>query len=349
MARSIWTGYLSFGLVVLPVGLYSGIEQRDLRFHQFEKGTSKRVRYKRVAEDTDREVPFEKIVKGLETASGDYVMLSQEELAAAEPGKSKTIEIGDFVALDEIDPIYFEKSYYLAPRDKDAGKPYALLREAMALAGRVGVATFVMRGRQYLCAIRPSEDVLVLETMYYADEVRDPRTALDKLPDKIDFDEREIKVASSLIEAMTVPWEPQRYHDAYREAVVAIAKAKEDGQEIETVAPTKAESKVVDLTAALERSIAAAKERRAAAGGGGASSNGSKADGAAPAVESKAAKASSTAGKDAAGGVEDLADLSRDELYERAQRLKIPGRSKMSRDDLAGAVARAEEGTRVAS
>jgi len=362
MARSIWTGYLSFGLVVLPVGLYSGIEQRDLRFHQFEKGTTKRVRYKRVAEDTDREVPYDKIVKGLETASGDYVMLSQEELASAEPGKTKTIEIGDFVALSEIDPIYFEKSYYLAPRDKDAGKPYALLREAMSKAGRVGVATFVMRGRQYLCAIRPSEDVLVLETMYYADEVRDPKTALDKLPDKIDFDEREIKVASSLIEAMTVSWEPQRYHDAYREAVIAIAKAKEEGQEIETVAPTKADSKVVDLTAALERSIAAAKERRAAGGSGGSSaggsgsgsavSNRSSADsgskGSGAKARSDAAKGSSGA-KAAASSADDLSDLSRDELYERAQKLKIPGRSKMSREDLAEAVARAEEGARVAS
>lgn len=339
MARSIWTGYLSFGLVVLPVGVYSSIEQRDLRFHQFEQGTTNRVRYKRVAEDTDREVPYEKIVKGMETSSGDYVMLTSDELSSAEPGKSKTIEIGDFVALDEIDPVYFEKSYYLSPRDKDAGKPYALLRESMARAGRVGIATFVMRGRQYLAAIRPSEDVLVLETLYYADEVRDPRSALDKLPDKVDFDEREIKVASSLIEAMTVEWEPERYHDSYREAVLEMVKAKEEGKEVEKPAPTKADSKVVDLTAALERSIAAAKQRREDADSGG-SSDGAR----------KASKQSSAAKKPSPSrAADDLAELSRDELYERAQSLKIPGRSKMSRDDLAAAVSRAEEGARAAS
>ena len=333
MARAIWTGYLSFGLVVLPVGLFSAIEQRDMRFNQFERGTGKRVKYKRVAEDTDREVPYEKIVKGLETASGDYVMLTPQELASVEPGKSKTIEIGDFVSLDEIDPIYFEKSYYLAPKDKDAGKPYALLLQAMQDAERVGIAMFVMRGRQYLAAIRPSDDVLVLETLYYADEVRDPKTSLDRLPEQVDLSSREIGVAKSLIEQMTVPWEPDRYKDAYREAVLDLAKAKEDGKEV-TVAPVKKEdTKVVDLTAALERSIAAAKEKR---------------DGA-KAKPEPAAKSSAAAGTGTGPGADELADMSREDLYARAQKLKIPGRSKMSRDDLADAVADAESETRAAS
>ena len=333
MARAIWTGYLSFGLVVLPVGLFSAIEQRDMRFNQFERETGKRVKYKRVAEDTDREVPYEKIVKGLETASGDYVMLTPQELASVEPGKSKTIEIGDFVSLDEIDPIYFEKSYYLAPKDKDAGKPYALLLQAMQDAERVGIAMFVMRGRQYLAAIRPSDDVLVLETLYYADEVRDPKTSLDRLPEQVDLSSREIGVAKSLIEQMTVPWEPDRYKDAYRKAVLDLAKAKEDGKEV-TVAPVKKEdTKVVDLTAALERSIAAAKEKR---------------DGA-KAKPEPAAESSAAAGKGTGPGAEELADMSREDLYARAQKLKIPGRSKMSRDDLADAVADAESETRAAS
>jgi len=333
MARAIWTGYLSFGLVVLPVGLFSAIEQRDMRFNQFERETGKRVKYKRVAEDTDREVPYEKIVKGLETASGDYVMLTPQELASVEPGKSKTIEIGDFVSLDEIDPIYFEKSYYLAPKDKDAGKPYALLLQAMQDAERVGIAMFVMRGRQYLAAIRPSDDVLVLETLYYADEVRDPKTSLDRLPEQVDLSSREIGVAKSLIEQMTVPWEPDRYKDAYREAVLDLAKAKEDGKEV-TVAPVKKEdTKVVDLTAALERSIAAAKEKRA----------GAKAE------PEPVATTSTAAGKGTGPGAEELADMSREDLYARAQKLKIPGRSKMSRDDLADAVADAESETRAAS
>ncbi|MBA2478940.1 MAG: Ku protein [Sporichthyaceae bacterium] len=333
MARAIWTGYLSFGLVVLPVGLFSAIEQRDMRFNQFERETGKRVKYKRVAEDTDREVPYEKIVKGLETASGDYVMLTPQELASVEPGKSKTIEIGDFVSLAEIDPIYFEKSYYLAPKDKDAGKPYALLLQAMQDAERVGIAMFVMRGRQYLAAIRPSDDVLVLETLYYADEVRDPKTSLDRLPEQVDLSSREIGVAKSLIEQMTVPWEPDRYKDAYREAVLDLAKAKEDGKEV-TIAPVKKEdTKVVDLTAALERSIAAAKEKRA----------GAKAE------PEPVATTSTAAEKGTGPGAEELADMSREDLYARAQKLKIPGRSKMSRDDLADAVADAESETRAAS
>jgi len=333
MARAIWTGYLSFGLVVLPVGLFSAIEQRDMRFNQFERETGKRVKYKRVAEDTDREVPYEKIVKGLETASGDYVMLTPQELASVEPGKSKTIEIGDFVSLDEIDPIYFEKSYYLAPKDKDAGKPYALLLQAMQDAERVGIAMFVMRGRQYLAAIRPSDDVLVLETLYYADEVRDPKTSLDRLPEQVDLSSREIGVAKSLIGQMTVPWEPDRYKDAYREAVLDLAKAKEDGKEV-TIAPVKKEdTKVVDLTAALQRSIAAAKEKRA----------GAKAE------PEPVATTSTAAGKGTGPGAEELADMSREDLYARAQKLKIPGRSKMSRDDLADAVADAESETRAAS
>lgn len=340
MARAIWTGYLSFGLVVLPVGLFSAIEQRDLRFNQFESGTGKRVKYKRVAEDTDREVPYEKIVKGLETASGDYVMLTPKELASVEPGKSKTIEIGDFVALSEIDPVYFEKTYYLAPKDKDAGKPYALLLQAMKDAERVGIAMFVMRGRQYLAAIRPSDDVLVMETLYYADEVRDPKSSLDRLPDGVELSSREIGVAKSLIEQMTVPWEPDRYKDAYRDAVLEMAKAKEEGKEI-TAAPVKKEdSKVFDLTAALERSIAAAKEKREA----GSSSKADDDDSASKSSGKKSGKK-----KASAASPDDLADLSREELYERAQKLKIPGRSKMSRDDLADAITDAEAETRAAS
>jgi DNA end-binding protein Ku len=335
MARAIWTGYLSFGLVVLPVGVFSAIEQRDLRFNQFEKGTNKRVKYKRVAEDTDREVPYEKIVKGLETASGDYVMLTPQELASVEPGKSKTIEIGDFVELSEIDPIYFEKSYYLAPKDKDAGKPYALLLQAMRDAERVGIAMFVMRGRQYLAAIRPSEDVLVMETLYWGDEVRDPKASLDRLPENVELSSREIGVAKSLIEQMTVPWEPERYRDAYRDAVLELAKSKEKGEEITVAKPKKEDTKVVDLTAALERSIAAAKEKRE---GGGV-----KAD-----ADEKPAKESSDASAKPADA-DELADMSREDLYARAQKLKIPGRSKMSRDDLADAIADAEAETRAAS
>ena len=177
MARAIWTGSVSFGLVNVPVGLFSATEDHDVHFHQFEKGTSSRIRYERVNEDTGDEVAYKDIVKGAEITDGEYVMLTQEELEAVEPGRSRTLDISDFVDAAEIDPIYYQKSYYLAPADDTAKKAYRLLVQAMAKADRIGIATFVMRGKQYLAAIRPAENVLVLETMFFADEVRDPAGA----------------------------------------------------------------------------------------------------------------------------------------------------------------------------
>src|SRR3954453_3120793 len=184
MPRAIWTGAVSFGLVNVPVGLFSATEDHDVHFHQFEKGTSSRSRYERVNEATGDEVAYQDIAKGAEVDDGEYVMLTQEELESVEPGKSRTIDITDFVDAADIDPIYYQKSYYLAPSDDSAKKPYALLVKAMAKAERIGVATFVMRGKQYLAAIRPCADqkVLILETMHFADEIRDPGKELDGLP-----------------------------------------------------------------------------------------------------------------------------------------------------------------------
>ena len=182
MARAIWTGSVSFGLVNVPVGLYSATQDHDVHFHQFEKGTSSRIRNRRVNEDTGDEVAYEDVVKGAELSDGGYVMLTQEELESVEPGKSRTIDISDFVDASEIEPVYYQKSYYLAPSDDSAKKAYMLLLKAMDKAERIGVATFVMRGKQYLAAIRPSGNVLVLETMFFADEVREPAEELDQLP-----------------------------------------------------------------------------------------------------------------------------------------------------------------------
>lgn len=161
MARAIWTGSVSFGLVNVPVGLYSATQDHKVHFHQFEKGTSNRIRNERVNERTGEEVPYRDIVKGAEVGDGAYVMLTQEELESVEPGRSRTIDISDFVEASEIDPLYYQKSYYLAPADDTAKKPYALLVKAMEKAERIGVATFVMRGKQYLAAIRPHDGVLV--------------------------------------------------------------------------------------------------------------------------------------------------------------------------------------------
>src|SRR3954451_16891789 len=163
MARAIWTGSVSFGLVNVPVGLFSATEDHDVHFHQFQKGTSSRVRNQRVNEDTGDEVAYKDVVKGAELDDGGYVMLTQEELESVEPGRSRTIDISDFVDAAEIDPLHYQKSYYLAPTDDSAKKAYSLLLKAMAKAERIGVATFVMRGKQYLAAIRPQDDVLVLE------------------------------------------------------------------------------------------------------------------------------------------------------------------------------------------
>src|SRR3954454_517767 len=232
MARAIWTGTLSFGLVNVPVGLYSATQDHEVHFHQFEKGTSSRVRYERVNEDTGDEVEYEDVVKGAEVSDGEYVMLTQEELESVEPGRSRTIDISDFVDAAEIDPIYFQKSYYLAPSIDTATKAYSLLVKAMTRAARIGVATFVMRGKQYLAAIRPADDLLVLETMYFADEVRDPADEVDNLPAKARVGGKDLAMAVSLVESLTTSWDPKNYRDTYTERVEKLVDAKRKDREI---------------------------------------------------------------------------------------------------------------------
>jgi DNA end-binding protein Ku len=264
MARAIWTGSVSFGLVNVPVGLFSATEDHDVHFHQFEEGTSSRVRNRRVNEDTGDEVAYKDVVKGAEVGDGGYVMLTQDELESVEPGKSRTIDIYDFVEAAEIDPIYYQKPYYLAPTDDGAKKAYTLLVKAMDKAERIGVATFVMRGKQYLAAIRPSGKVLVLETMYFADEVRDPADELDQLPTRTTVGRKDLDMAVSLIKAMTTRWSPKNYRDTYTERVEKLIDAKKKDREI--VLPEDAEAdegKVVDLLAALQASLDSAKGHRA--------------------------------------------------------------------------------------
>ena len=256
MARPIWTGSLSFGLVNVPVGLYSAIEQKDVRFHQFQQGTKKRVRNQRVAEGSTKEVPYEKVVKGYEVSKNKFVMVEPEDLEAVEPGPSRTIEIEDFVALEEIDPVYYEKPYYLAPRGDSGGeRSYQLLRAAMERADRVGIARFVMRGKQYLAAVRPRGDVLVLETLYFHDEVRDPAKVIADLPGKGRANPRELDIALQLIESLTTEWKPERYDDTYRERVLDMIKRKGKGEEIEAPEREREGAEVVDLMEALRESL----------------------------------------------------------------------------------------------
>ena len=260
MARAIWTGSVSFGLVNVPVGLYSATRDHDVHFHQFEKGTSSRIRNERVNEDTGDEVDYKDVVKGAELKDGGYVMLTQEELESVEPGRSRTIDISDFIDAAEIDPIYYQKSYYLAPSDDAAKKAYMLLVKAMDKAERIGVATFVMRGKQYLAAIRPSGNVLVLETMHFADEVRDPADELDQLPIRTKVSTKDLDMAVSLVKAMTSPWKPKNYRDTYTERVQKLVDAKKKNREI--VVPEETENdegKVTDLLDALQASLDSAK------------------------------------------------------------------------------------------
>jgi DNA end-binding protein Ku len=256
MARAIWKGSLSFGLVNVPIGVYPATQDKSIHFNQFEKGTSDRIRYKKVNERTGQEVESADIVKGFDLGGGEYVMLTDDELAAAEPERSRQIEITDFVDLDDIDPVYYRTTYYLAPEGNGSDKPYALLRKAMRESRKVGIATMVMRNKEYLVAVRPEGDVLALETMFFADEVRAPSQELPRIPDDGDLTEREVSMAHVLIGTMESEWEPERFHDTHRQKVEALIQEKSQGK---TIAKPKLAPlpKVVDLMEALQASIRA--------------------------------------------------------------------------------------------
>jgi DNA end-binding protein Ku len=259
MARALWSGSLSFGLVNVPVGLFSATQEKTVQFHQFEAGTSDRIRYKKVNERTGREVDNADIVRGVDLGSGEIVQLTDEELAAADPQRSRTIEIVDFVNAGEIDPLYYRAGYYLGPQGDGARRAYGLFHAAMTREGKVAVATLVMRNKEYLVTIRPAtkDCVLVLQTMYFPDEVRSPQEEVPNLPTANEvFSSRELAIAGQLVEAMTAPWAPENYWDTHRQRIENLIEAKRAGQEIVTeVAP--AEPNVVDLMAALEASVKA--------------------------------------------------------------------------------------------
>jgi DNA end-binding protein Ku len=264
MARAVWTGALSFGLVNVPVSLYSATEDKTVHFHEFAEGTSDRIRNKRVNERTGREVDYDDIVKGYELDSGKYVLLSREELEEVEPGRSRTIEISDFVEAAQIDPIFYRKSYYLGPRE-DGDRAYALLRDAMDRAERIAIATFVMHAKQHLAAVRPDGRALVLETMFFADEVRKAEKVLESLPSKVRGGQRDMDTAIALIESMTTQWKPESYRDTYRNRVMQLIKAKGRGREVVREEEAEPSAEVVDLLEALRKSVAASKSRKAGA------------------------------------------------------------------------------------
>jgi DNA end-binding protein Ku len=259
MARAIWSGVLSFGLVSVPVQLYSATGSHRPAFHEFERGTTDRIRYERVNERTGDEVDYSDIVRGASVGGGNYVLLDQDELDSVAPGRSRLLDIHTFVDLDEIDPVYFDKSYFLGPGAEETGKTYALLRDAMAGSGKAAIASFVMRGKEYLAAVRADGDALVLETLFFADEVRDPHQQISDLPGRVRPSQPELRIARQLIDAMTGPWQPSDYRDSYTDRVNDLIEAKKDHKEVQPAAEAPAATNVVDLRQALQASLDAAK------------------------------------------------------------------------------------------
>ncbi|TMA26829.1 MAG: Ku protein [Deltaproteobacteria bacterium] len=258
MARPIWSGSISFGLVSVPVKLFSATSPKEVRFHMLHDKDGARIQQKRVCSADGQEVPWEHIVKGFEISKGRYVTVAREELEAFNPRATKAIEIEDFVDLEQIDPIYYESTYYLVP-DRGASKPYALLVEAMKKTGKVGVAKFVLRTKQYLCAVRPLGKALAVSTMLYADEVVS-QDELEGLPESKPG-ERELKMAEQLIGSLESDFDIKKYKDDYREQVLALLERKAEGEEIVAAEPAEApRGKVVNLMDALQKSLAAAKK-----------------------------------------------------------------------------------------
>ncbi|MBQ0878834.1 MULTISPECIES: non-homologous end joining protein Ku [Streptomyces] len=305
MARAIWTGVITFGLVSVPVGLFTATENHTVHFHQLQRGTSDRIRNRRVNERTGEEVDPGDIVKGYEVGEGEYVVVEPDELDEIAPGRSRALEITDFVDLDGIAPVYFDRTYYVAPRGKEYLKVYELLRAALAESGKAGVATFVMRNRQYLTVLRAEDEVLVLQTLHWADEVRDPGRELPELPSERAGRDKELDMALRLVDALSGPWEPERYHDTYQEKVRELVRAKAEGQEVAVAEEAPQATNVVDLMdvlrGSLERAGGARGGKPAAESkgtGGGRSAGRTKGDGGErPGAEAKGAAADRSARK----------------------------------------------------
>jgi DNA end-binding protein Ku len=261
MARTVWSGTISFGLVSVPVGLYTATREHQPAFHQYAAGSTDRIRYQRVNERTGDEVDYADIVKGVEVGGDEVVLVSDDELEQIAPGRSRALEISGFVDLDSIDPLYFNKAYYLAPAAAENKKTYALLRDAMAKANRAGIATFVMHGKQHLAAIRPDGNTLVLETLFFADEVRDPKK-LSNLPGKTEHGKGELAMAEQLIGSMEQDWKPKSYRDDYTDRVNDLIEDKRKGNEVQVAEAAPEATNVTDLMDALRRSVDSAKGRK---------------------------------------------------------------------------------------
>ena len=299
MPRAIWSGSISFGLVNVPVKVYSAIREHKVRFHQVDKNSGSRIRYEKVAEKTGKEVEADQIELGYEVEKGKLVTLDPSELDELRPETTRMIDIADFVELAEVDPAYYDRTYWLLPDGEAAARAYRLLVEAMEDRGRVGIGTVVMRNKAYLAAIRPRDGALAMSTMHFADEVL-PLSSVAKAPSGKSSkpEDRELKLATQIVDSLSSEWEPERYKDTYSEEVTKLIKAHAEGEDIVVTeaAPDKG-GEVVDLMAALEASLEAASQRSSGGGRSGGSGSGTKSGSAATRTSgSKSTSASTRSG-----------------------------------------------------
>jgi DNA end-binding protein Ku len=304
--RSIWSGSITFGLVNVPVRLYSAIQEHKLRFHFVHEPDSSPIGYQKICKHEEKPVPDKEIVKAYEVRSGEYVIMSDEDFAAAQVEGYKTIDITDFVPYEDIDPIYFAHPYLVGPQ-AGAEKVYSLFVRAMEQSELAAIAKFVMRDRQHLGALRVREGMITLEQLHFADEIRPVK---DVKPEKAKVDRRELEMASELIESFRSEWKPEQYRDTYRDALMKIIEAKRKGKEVRPAAPV-AEEEPPDLLAALRASVDRAKRGQ----------RDGKREVRPPAAD-------------------DLDSLTKPELEERAREAEIRGRSKMSKDELVDALSK---------
>jgi DNA end-binding protein Ku len=261
MPRPVWTGTISFGLVAIPVKLFHAVRKQSVSFNQLDDRTMSRIRYRKVSALDGEEVPDEHIVKGYEVSKERYVIVDPDELEPFIPAATKAVDLEEFVDLEEIDPVFYDNAYYVAPGSNP--KPYVLLARAMEESNKVAIGRFVMRNKQYTAAIRAEEGRLIMSTLAYADEVLDPAT-IDELQalDEVEVSPKEIAMAESLVDSLTAAFDPSKYRDEYREQVLDLIQIKASGEEFEVPEVVADKPKVVDLMAALEASVAKAKEAR---------------------------------------------------------------------------------------
>ncbi|MGW7537114.1 non-homologous end joining protein Ku [Amycolatopsis sp. NPDC054798] len=259
--RPVWQGALSFGLVNVPVRMYKAVEDHAVHFTQFQRGTRDRIRYRRVNERTGDEVSYDDIVRGREVGDDEYVLVEQDELDEIAPGRSRSLEVESFVDLAEVDPMYFDRAYWLAPAKEEAQRPYVLLLDALSQRDKAAVAKFVFHGREHLALARAGDGVIVLNTLHYAAEMRSAED-VPQLPAKAKTNQKELDLAVKLIDAMSEPWEPDQFRDTYRERVEELIEAKREGNTVTPAAEPEQPTKVVDLMEALAKSVRGSRRPR---------------------------------------------------------------------------------------